>query len=162
MNINYEKIKDSKTLSPKKRNILKNYIENFALDYGIGWCESDEIDKINIRNATFKAMHQALNKLKIKPELILVDGNCFNKYKNINHECIIKGDGKITSISAASILAKVYHDNYITELIKKKPELNKYDLSSNMGYGTKKHIFAIKKNGITKYHRKTFGICNLY
>jgi ribonuclease HII len=153
------KLKDSKKLSRKDREFLRYYIENFALDYSVDWCDSGEVDSLNISNATFKSMHKALDKLTIIPEMILVDGNRFKKYKNIEHECIIKGDGKITSISAASILAKVYHDQYIIDLIEKHPELKKYDLLSNMGYGTKKHLDAIKKYGITKYHRKTFGIC---
>jgi len=153
------KLKDSKKLSRKDREFLRYYIENLALDYSVGWCDSCEVDSLNISNATFKSMHKALDKLTIIPEMILVDGNRFKKYKDIEHECIIKGDGKITSISAASILAKVYHDQYIIDLIEKHPELKKYDLHSNMGYGTKKHMDAIKKYGITKYHRKTFGIC---
>ena len=153
------KLKDSKKLSRKDREFLRYYIENLSLDYSVGWCDSGEVDSLNISNATFKSMHKALDKLTIIPEMILVDGNRFKKYKDIEHECIIKGDSKITSISAASILAKVYHDQYIIDLIKKHPELKKYDLHSNMGYGTKKHLDAIKKHGITKYHRKTFGIC---
>jgi len=155
------KLKDSKKLTRKSREFLKSYIENLALDYSIGWCDSDEVDSLNISNATFESMHRALDKLKICPEKILVDGNRFKKYKNIQHECIIKGDSKIQSISAASILAKVYHDQYIVDIVKKSPELKKYDLLSNMGYGTKNHLEAIKKYGITKYHRKTFGICKM-
>lgn len=153
------KIKDSKKLNREQRNILKLYIEENALDYAIGWASSEEIDEINIRNATFLAMHRALDKLKIKPEHLIVDGNYFKSYNEIEHTCIIKGDNKYTSIAAASILAKVYHDNYIIDLIKENPELEKYGLLSNMGYGTKKHIEAIKTYGITQHHRKTFGIC---
>ena len=162
LNIQEESIKDSKKLNKLQRDNLKEYIENTALDYSIAWCDTPTIDKINIRNATFECMHKALKKLSIKPTKILVDGNCFKKYENIEHQCIIKGDSKITSISAASILAKVYHDNYILNLIENNPELKKYDLESNMGYGTKNHINAIKKFGISKYHRKTFGICKDY
>ena len=92
----------------------------------------------------------------------MVDGNYFNKYKDIDNECIIKGDAKYISIAAASILAKVYHDNYITEICKKYPKLELYDLNNNMGYGTKKHIQAIKEYGITKFHRKTYGICKQF
>lgn len=153
------KIKDSKKLNREQRNILKLYIEENALDYAIGWASSEEIDEINIRNATFLAMHRALDKLKVKPVHLIVDGNYFKPYNEIEHTCIIKGDNKYTSIAAASILAKVYHDNYIIDLIKENPELKKYGLLSNMGYGTKKHIEAIKTYGITQHHRKTFGIC---
>ena len=161
LKINEIILKDSKKLSSEKRKIIKEYIEEFSLDYGVGWCSENEIDLLNIRNATFSAMHKAVDKLLIKPEILLVDGDSFKPYKKINHKCIIKGDSKITSISAASILAKVYHDNYIEELVNNNNNLLKYDLLNNMGYGTKKHIDAIKKYGITKYHRKTFGICKL-
>ena len=158
---NQEKLvlKDSKKLKPLERQKLKKFIEEYALDFGVGWCCEKEIDKYNIRNSTFIAMHKALDKLIVKPEIILVDGNCFLKYKDIEHLCIIKGDTKVSSISAASILAKVYHDNYIEDLVNKNEYLKKYDLLNNMGYGTKKHLDAIKKFGISKYHRKTFGIC---
>ena len=161
---NHEKlqIKDSKKLKKNHRKVIKNYIEEYALDYSVSWCCEKEIDKNNIRQATFISMHKALDKLVIKPDLILVDGDSFIKYKDINHKCIIKGDSKITSISAASILAKVYHDNYIEELVNNNDFLLRYDLNNNMGYGTKKHIESIKKYGITKYHRKTFGICKNY
>ena len=155
-------IKDSKKLKPNQREQLKKYIETFALDYSIGWATEKEIDKLNIRNATFKAMHRALDNLTLKPEHLIVDGNDFEIYKTIPHQCIVKGDDKYTSIAAASILAKVYHDNYIKELVKKEPSLKQYDLLNNMGYGTKKHLDTIKKRGISKYHRKTFGICKKY
>ena len=157
-----EKLQDSKKLSREKRNYLKNYIEAFALDYSVAWCESDEVDRINIRQATFKSMHNALNNLKIKLDLIVVDGYNFQDYKNINHKCIIKGDQKLTIISAVSILVKVYHDNYIIDLCRKFSELNKYNLNLNIGHKSKKHIDAIKKYEITKYNRKTFGICKKF
>ena len=162
LEITQETLKDSKALTKTKRNLLKKYIENIALDYGIGWVENDVIDGVNILNATHISMHKALDNLKIKPNIILVDGNNFKKYQDIEHKCIIKGDSKIKSISAASILAKVYHDDYILDLIQKYPELKKYDLCSNMGYGTKNHLNGIKKNGISKFHRKTFGICKKF
>ena len=152
-------LKDSKKLKPLERQKLKKYIEEYCLDYSVSWCCEKDVDKYNIRNATFIAMHKALDKLIVKPEIILVDGDSFVKYKDIEHKCIIKGDSKVSSISAASILAKVYHDNYIEDLVKKNKYLEKYDLLKNMGYGTKKHLDAIKKYGISKYHRKTFGIC---
>ena len=155
-------IKDSKKLKPLEREHLKSYIETFALDYSVGWASQDEIDNFNIRNANFMAMHRALDKLTLRPEHLIVDGDDFKIYNTIPHKCIIKGDDKYTSIAAASILAKVYHDTYIKDLVKAHPDLNKYDLLSNMGYGTNKHISAIKKFGISPYHRKTFGICKNY
>ena len=155
-------IKDSKKLKPLERKKIKTYIEAYSLDYSVSWCCEKEIDKYNIRQTTFIAMHKALDNIIIKPQIILVDGDSFLKYKDFKHKCIIKGDSKVTSISAASILAKVYHDNYIEELVKANTDLLKYDLLNNMGYGTKNHINAIKKYGISKYHRKTFGICKKY
>ena len=161
-NIEKMVIKDSKKLKPLKRKELRDYIETFALDYSVAWACQKEVDKYNIRNATFKAMHRSLDNLVLKPQSLIVDGNDFEIYKMTNHQCIIKGDNAYTSIAAASILAKVYHDEYIEELIKNNPDLKKYDIHNNMGYGTKKHIDAIEKYGITKYHRKTFGICKKY
>ena len=152
-------IKDSKKLKPLEREHLKTYIETFALDYSVGWASQEEIDLLNIRNATFLAMHRALDKLTLRPEHLIVDGDDFRIYNTVPYQCIIKGDDKYTSIAAASILAKVYHDTYIKDLVKEHPHLNKYDLLSNMGYGTNKHLSAIKKFGISPYHRKTFGIC---
>lgn len=152
-------IKDSKKLKPLEREHLKTYIETFALDYSVGWASQEEIDLLNIRNATFLAMHRALDKLTLRPEHLIVDGDDFRIYNTVPYQCIIKGDDKYTSIAAASILAKVYHDTYIKDLVKEHPDLNKYDLLSNMGYGTNKHLSAIKKFGISPYHRKTFGIC---
>lgn len=155
-------IKDSKKIKPQLRDEYSEFIKKYADDYGIGWVDEKEIDKINIRNASFKAMHLALDNLKLKPTFILVDGNGFNKYKDIDHECIIKGDNTYLSIAMASILAKTSRDNYIKQLVLENPYLNKYGWSENNAYGTKKHIDAIKKYGITKYHRRTFGICKNY
>ena len=162
LNIKKMTIIDSKKLKPQKRKELRDYIETVALDYSVAWSSHKEIDKYNIRNATFKAMHRSLDNLILKPKSLIVDGNDFEIYKMINHKCIIKGDDSYTSIAAASILAKVYHDEYIYDLINENTDLKKYDIHNNMGYGTKKHIDAIKKYGITNYHRKTFGICKLY
>ena len=156
-------IKDSKKLSKQKREELYYYIIDNALDWNISYIESDEIDKINILQATLKSMHTNLDNLMIDVDHILVDGTNFNKYSNIPYTCIVKGDNKYYSIAAASILAKVEHDWYIENLCKKYPELNeKYDLLNNMGYGTKKHMESIKKYGTTQYHRKSFGICKFY
>ena len=159
LNMKHMIIKDSKKLTPKKRKELRDYIENVALDYSVGWVCQKEVDTLNIRNATFKAMHIALDTLTLNPNSLIVDGNEFAIYKMTKHNCFVKGDNIYTSIAAASILAKVYHDEYIEQLVKDNPDLKKYDLLHNMGYGTQKHITAIKKYGITDYHRKTFGIC---
>ena len=156
-------IKDSKKLSKQKREELYYYIIDNALDWNVNYIESDEIDKINILQATLKSMHTNLDNLMIDVDHILVDGTNFNKYSNIPYTCIVSGDDKYYSIAAASILAKVEHDWYIEDLCKKQPELNeKYDLLNNMGYPTKKHIDGIKKYGISKFHRKSYGICSNY
>lgn len=159
-------IKDSKKLSRNKRNLLRDYIECNAIDFSIGYKDNTVIDKYNILNATHMAMHDALDNLNIVPELILVDGNSFKPYYHnkdiIEHICIIEGDNSYLPIACASILAKEYHDEYIKNLIEKEVDLNKYDWLNNMCYGTKKHIDAIKEYGISKYHRKTFGICSHY
>ena len=152
----FENIKDSKKLSKKKREELYDYIINNCIDYSISWIDEKEIDKINILQANLKAFHLCLDKLKNNFTHILVDGINFNKYNSISHECIKGGDNKYISIAAASILAKVSHDKYIIELCEKEPELKKYDLENNMGYGTKKHIEAINKYGSSKYHKKHF------
>lgn len=156
-------IKDSKKLSKKRREELYDIIVNNAIDWNVNYVENDEIDETNILEANINSMHKNISKLNLDVDHILVDGNYFKPYKNIPHTCIIKGDSKYCSIAASSILAKVSHDRYITELCKLYPDLNeKYDLLNNMGYPTKKHMEGIKKYGITKYHRKTFGICNNY
>lgn len=146
-------LNDSKQLSEKNRDVLRIVIEEEAVAYGVGFVYPEEIDRINILNASFLAMHKALDKLKIIPDLILVDGNRFKPYKEIEHECIIKGDGKLLSIAAASILAKTYRDEYMKKLDEKFPA---YGWSNNKGYPTKKHRQAIREHGITAYHRKSF------
>ena len=154
------KIKDSKKVPKKQIPILKKYIEENAVDFSIGWSEPNEIDEINIRNASMLAMHRAIDKLNIEPEHIIVDGNYFKDYKNIPYQCIIKGDDKYLSIASASILAKFYRDSYIENLVKENLYLDEYYFwISNKSYGTQKHIEGIKKYGISKFHRKTFGIC---
>ena len=153
-------INDSKKISAKKRKILKEWILDNVIDYGIGYAEPDEIDEINILQATYLAMHRALDNLKTKFDSILVDGNRFKPYQDIEHTTVIKGDSTFYSISAASILAKEYHDEYIKDICYKNPELDSnYNLLSNMGYGTKDHIRGIQEYGITKYHRKSFKTC---
>lgn len=155
-------VNDSKKISAKKRKVLKNWIEENVIDFGIGYAEPEEIDNINILEATYLAMHRALNNLKTKFDSILVDGNRFKQYQDIPYQTIIKGDATFYSISAASILAKEYHDQYIRELCNANNELDsKYNLLSNMGYGTKAHINGIKEHGISDYHRKSFKTCQI-
>ena len=161
------KLKDSKKLSKEKRSFLKDYIEEHAIDFAVASVDNNEIDEINILQAAQLAMRKAIAKLDVQPESLLIDGNYFKPYVDkkgelIPHECFVKGDDKFQSISAASILAKVYHDEYIENLVENNPDLEKYDWQSNMCYGTKKHIEAIKEFGISPYHRKTFGICKEY
>ncbi len=148
-------LNDSKKLSPKKRLELKKYIEKNALAYSVAFVNSSHIDKKNILNSTFKAMHMSLEGLDIEPDFILVDGNLFKPYRDLKHKCIIKGDQKYQNIAAASILAKTFRDEYMSNLHIKFPE---YDWIKNKGYGTKYHIDMIKKYGRTKYHRKSFQI----
>jgi len=152
-------LNDSKKLTEKKRYELRKKIEDTATDFAIASVSNEEIDKINILNATFKAMHMAIEKLKITPEHLLIDGNRFKPYKNIPFTCIVKGDGKYANIAAASILAKTYRDDYMVDLAKKYPE---YGWDTNKGYGTKKHLEAIEKYGITPHHRKSFLTNFLY
>ena len=163
----YKQIKDSKKISRKKRAELRKYIEKMAISYCVEYSEPEDIDKNNILQTTLTTMHKALDGLETNPDIILVDGNRFNLYINkdgemVPHQLIKGGDNKYYSIAAASILAKEYHDEYVKNLCKENPDLNKYDWCNNMCYGTKSHIEAIKKHGISKYHRKTFGICKEY
>jgi len=149
-------LNDSKKLSKAKRNLLKEKIQDLAIDYGIGVVGNNEIDKINILNASFMAMHLAINQLKsVEPELILVDGNRFKPYKFVKHVCIVKGDGKYMSIAAASILAKTYRDKLMTEYAESYPQ---YDWHKNVGYPTKTHRNAIRKYGVSVLHRKSFRL----
>jgi len=147
-------LNDSKKLSEKQRNKLREEIIESALDYAIAFVEPEVIDDINILNASFLAMHLALDMLKTTPAFILVDGNRFKPYKNIPYECIIKGDGKYQSIAAASILAKTARDEFMVKIHQEHPE---YLWIQNKGYPTLEHKFAIHKYGHTSYHRKTFS-----
>jgi len=160
-------LKDSKKLSRKQRDYLKDYIEETAIDFSVASMSNSVIDKVNILNATHMAMHEAIRTLNVEPDFLIVDGNSFPPYFSednelIEHKCIVKGDDKFASISAASILAKVYHDNYIDSLMEENPDLEKYHWDTNMCYGTKEHLDAIREFGLTKHHRRSFGICKNY
>ncbi|MBW8201777.1 ribonuclease HII [Flagellimonas abyssi] len=146
-------LNDSKQLSETKRDLLKPILEENAVSFSVCHVFEEEIDEINILNASFLAMHRAIDKLQPLPDFIIVDGNRFKPYPNIDHECIIKGDGKFMSIAAASVLAKTYRDDYMAKIHEEFPM---YNWVKNKGYPTKEHREAIKKYGITKYHRKSF------
>ena len=148
-------LNDSKQVKPSNRTLLKKIIEDNALCFGVAMVTNEEIDVINILQASFKAMHLAIDKLSIKPELLLIDGNRFNPYPNIPHKCIVKGDGKFAHIAAASILAKTYRDSYMEELDAIHPE---YGWKKNKGYGTAIHRKAIEAHGLTPFHRLSFDI----
>ena len=146
-------INDSKQLSKKNRDVLRAILEEQVLSYGVFHIFEKEIDKINILNASILAMHKSLDILKSKPSLILVDGNRFKPYNDVEHKCIIKGDSKYMSIAAASILAKTYRDEYMLKIHEEHPE---YNWAKNKGYPTKEHREAIFKYGLTKHHRLSF------
>ena len=156
-----EDLNDSKQLTDRRRKMLREQIERDAVAWAVGIVTPEEIDQINILNASILAMHRALEQLKVRPEAVIVDGNRFKPYtpplpngaKPLPHTCIVKGDGKYLSIAAASILAKTYRDDYMDRLAEEYPQ---YDWLSNKGYPTKKHREAIRQYGITPYHRKTF------
>ncbi|UEG50901.1 ribonuclease HII [Ferruginibacter lapsinanis] len=148
-------LNDSKQLKEKQRDLLRPVIEKESIAFAVSQVSNSEIDLINILQASYKAMHLSIDQLSITPELLLIDGNRFKPYKKINHLCIVKGDGKYTSIAAASILAKTYRDEYMQQLHKKFPQ---YGWDKNKGYGTAIHRRAIEANGLCKYHRKTFNI----
>ena len=146
---------DSKKICSSKRGLLKTEIENNALTYGIGEVSPKEIDEMNILNASFLAMQRAIDKLKIKPELLLIDGNRYTPNNSVPHRCIVKGDSKFLSIAAASILAKIYRDQLMRDLNKKYPH---YGWDTNVGYPTITHRQGIQRQGITPHHRKTFQL----
>ncbi len=150
-----EELNDSKQLTDKRRKKLREIIERDALAWAVGIVTPEEIDKINILNASILAMHRALDQLQIRPEAVIVDGNCFKPYNGLPHTTIVKGDGKYLSIAAASILAKTYRDDYMDKLAEEFPQ---YDWLGNKGYPTKKHREAIKVHGITPYHRRSFNL----
>lgn len=148
-------LNDSKKLSEKQRDALRPFIEEHAIAWAVGSVDEQKIDEINILNASFLAMHLAIQQLKCKPELLLIDGNRFNPYPGINHVCVVKGDRKFASIAAASVLAKTYRDEHITKLAREFPI---YHWESNKGYPTKSHRLSIAENGPCKYHRKSFRL----
>ena len=148
-------LNDSKQLNEKQRNELRPVIERESICFAVASVDNTEIDVINILQASFKAMHLALDKLTISPHWLLVDGNRFRPYKKISHSCIIKGDGIYASIAAASILAKTYRDEHMQQL---HSEYSCYAWNRNKGYGTAEHRYAIEQNGLCKYHRKSFNI----
>lgn len=150
-----ERLNDSKKLTEHQRYALREEIERDALAWAVGVVLPAEIDKINILNASFLAMHRAIDQLSIRPQHLLIDGNRFNKYHDVPHTTVVKGDGKFLSIAAASVLAKTYRDDYMNKLHEEYPM---YDWKGNKGYPTKKHREAIAKYGTTPYHRMTFNL----
>ena len=150
-----EELNDSKQLSEKQRDVLRPVIEREALAWAIGMVYPEEIDKINILNASFLAMHRALDQLVLRPQHLLIDGNRFKRYQKIPYTTIVKGDGKYMSIAAASVLAKTHRDEYMMHL---HDEFPCYDWDNNKGYPTKKHRQAIKELGTTPYHRMSFRL----
>jgi ribonuclease HII len=150
-----ELLNDSKKLSEKNRIALRVIIEKEAIAWAVGVVDNKEIDKINILNASFLAMHRAIDDLDIVPEHLIIDGNRFKKYKEIPHECIVKGDGKYMSIAAASILAKTHRDEYMCQIANEYPY---YDWELNKAYPTKKHREMIRKHGVSPYHRVSFKL----
>ena len=150
-----DELNDSKQLTDRRRKLLREIIQRDAIAWAVGIVTPEEIDRINILNASILAMHRALDQLQVRPEAIIVDGNRFKPYQQLPHTTIVKGDGKFLSSAAASILAKTYRDDYMDELAKEYPQ---YDWLSNKGYPTKKHREAIRQYGITPYHRKSFNM----
>jgi ribonuclease HII len=150
-------LNDSKQVSVNDRNELRPIIETNAIAYGVAMVDHEEIDRINILKASIKAMHLALDQLKKRPKLLLIDGNRFIRYKRVAHQCIIQGDATYSSIAAASILAKTWRDQYMQGLHEEFPH---YSWHSNKGYGTLEHRSAIEKFGLCKYHRKSFNIAH--
>ena len=154
-NFKHPLLNDSKKLSASQRETLRPIIEETAIAWGIGVIDHEEIDKINLLKASFKAMHSAIDKLDTKPSLLLIDGNRFVPYPHIPHQCFVKGDGRYASIAAASILAKTYRDQLMQALHTEFPQ---YGWDRNKGYGTAAHRKAIDINGLCRYHRKSFRL----
>lgn len=150
-----ERLNDSKKLTARQRYALRQDIERDAVAWAVGVVTPQEIDQINILNASILAMHRALDQLQVRPEAIIVDGNRFKPYRDLPHTTIVKGDGKYLSIAAASILAKTYRNDEMVRLAQEYPD---YDWQHNMGYPTRKHREAIRQHGVTPYHRRTFNL----
>ncbi len=150
-----EELNDSKQLSEKARYKLRPFIEEKALAWAVGIANQKEIDEINILNASFLAMQRAVASLKIRPQHLLIDGNRFRRYEDIPHTCVVKGDGKLLPIAAASVLAKTYRDDFMLKIAEEYPL---YDWKNNKGYPTQKHRDAVCKYGATPYHRLTFNL----
>ena len=148
-------LNDSKQLTEKRRYELRDIIERDAVAWAVGIVTPEEIDRINILNASILAMHRALDQLTVRPEAVIVDGNRFKKYRDLPHTTIVKGDGKYMAIAAASILAKTYRDDYMNQLAEEYPQ---YDWQSNKGYPTRKHREAIRQHGTTPYHRMSYNL----
>ncbi|WP_294585757.1 ribonuclease HII [uncultured Phocaeicola sp.] len=150
-----ELLNDSKQLTEKQRYALREVVEREALAWAVGVVTPEEIDRINILNASFLAMHRAVDQLKLRPEHLLIDGNRFRQYRDLPHTTVVKGDGKYMSIAAASVLAKTYRDDYMNRLAEEYPQ---YDWKNNKGYPTKKHREAIRAYGTTPYHRMSYNL----
>jgi len=148
-------LNDSKQLNEKQRDLLRPVIEKESIAYAVAAVDNNEIDTINILQASYKAMHLSVDRLAKTPQFLLVDGNRFKRYKKIPHQCIVKGDGKYASIAAASILAKTYRDELMQQLHEEFPQ---YGWNKNKGYGTAQHRMAIEQYGLCKYHRKSYNI----
>jgi ribonuclease HII len=154
-NFHHELLNDSKQLSEKKRQELRPYIEKHALAYAVAFVDHEEVDEINVLQASITGMHRSIEKLSVQPEFIIVDGNKFKPYKETHHQTIVKGDAKFMSIAAASVLAKTYRDDYMEKIHQEHPQ---YNWKKNKGYPTKEHRQGIREFGITRYHRKTFKL----
>lgn len=154
-NFSHPLLNDSKKLTAKQRYELRPVIEEAAISWAVAMVDHEEIDKINILNASFLAMHRAIEQLSTKPEFLLIDGNRFKAYDSISHECIVKGDGKYYSIAAASVLAKTYRDDFMLKIHNEYPH---YGWDKSKGYGTKAHREAMAQHGQSPYHRKSFHL----
>lgn len=154
-NFQHDFLNDSKQLSEKKRQELRPYIEEHALAYAVAFIDHEEVDKLNVLQASITGMHRSIEQLNPQPEFIIVDGNKFKQYKEIPHQTIVKGDAKFMSIAAASVLAKTYRDEYMEKIHNEFPQ---YNWKKNKGYPTKEHRNAIRECGPTPYHRKSFKL----
>ena len=157
-NVEHPYLRDSKKLTKPQRLLMYEFILDNAIDYGIGFSTNECIDNINIHKANMKAMHTAIDNLQLSIDHLYIDGNVFDKYQDVQHTCVVGGDALHKSIMAASILAKVSHDNHIQKLLSEYPSLDKYHLSTNMGYATPQHIKAVETHGRSEFHRHSFKL----